>query len=38
MERALEGDELFLLDRQRLVSYSRSWFEQLDRAKSILLP
>lgn len=38
LERALEGDELFLLDRQRLVSYSRAWFEQLDRAKSILLP
>jgi hypothetical protein len=38
MDQALEQSELFLLDRQRLVSYSRSWFEQLDHAKSILLP
>lgn len=38
IDRALEGGELFLLDRQRLVAYSRRWFEQLDQVKSILLP
>lgn len=38
IDQALEQPELFLLDRQRLVSYSRAWFEQLDRVKSILLP
>lgn len=38
MDRALEEEDLFLLDRQRLVSYSRAWFEQLDQVKSILLP
>jgi len=35
---ALGGAELYLLDRQRLVSYQRAWSEQLDRIKTILLP
>ncbi len=38
IEQAMEQPELYLLDRQRLVAYSRAWFEQLDRVKSILLP
>jgi hypothetical protein len=38
IEQALESNEVNLIDRQRLVAYSRSWFEQLDRIKSILLP
>lgn len=38
IEQALESGELNLVDRQRLVSYSRNWFEQLDRIKNILLP
>lgn len=38
MDYAAEDDELSLFDRQRLVSYSRSWFQQLDQVKSILLP
>ncbi len=38
IEQAIEQPELHLLDRQRLVAYSRAWFEQLDRVKSILLP
>jgi len=38
VEQALDNAELFLLDRQRLISYSRNWFEQLDRVKDILLP
>lgn len=38
IDHALEQAELNLLDRQRLVAYSREWFEQLDKVKSILLP
>lgn len=38
IDQALDSGELNLIDRQRLVSYSRAWFEQLDRIKSILLP
>ncbi len=38
IDQALSEAELFLLDRQRLVTYSRAWSEQLDQVKSILLP
>lgn len=38
IDQALSSGELFLLDRQRLLGYSRAWYEQLDRVKSILLP
>ncbi len=38
IDQALESGEINLIDRQRLVSYSRNWFEQLDRIKNILLP
>ncbi len=38
MERALDGGQLDLMDRQRVVSYSRAWFHQLDQVKSILMP
>jgi len=38
IDQALDSSELNLLDRQRLVAYSRTWFEQLDQIKSILLP
>lgn len=38
IDQALDSGELNLLDRQRLVAYSRTWFEQLDQIKPILLP
>lgn len=38
IDQALELPEVNLLDRQRFVAYSRSWFDQLDHVKSILLP
>ena len=38
IDQALDSGELNLLDRQRLIAYSRTWFQQLDEIKSILLP
>lgn len=38
IDKALENPEVNLLDRQRLIDFSRNWFEQLDHAKKILLP
>ncbi len=38
IDKALENPEVNLLDRQRLIDFSRNWFAQLDKAKQILLP
>lgn len=38
IDKALESPEVNLLDRQRLIDFSRNWFAQLDKAKQILLP
>ncbi|PTX93439.1 hypothetical protein DB345_17680 [Spartobacteria bacterium LR76] len=38
IDKAMESPEVNLLDRQRLIDFSRNWFEQLDNAKKILLP
>jgi len=38
IDRALESDELFLIDRQRIVDYRRKIFNQFDSIKEILLP
>ncbi len=38
MERALEGNQLFVIDRQRIVGYRRLIFSQFDAFKEILLP
>lgn len=38
IDRALESRSFFLLDRQRLVNYSRRISEQLDAVQDILLP
>lgn len=38
IDKALESPEVNLLDRQRLIDFSRNWFAQLDNAKKILLP
>ncbi len=38
IDKALENPEVNLLDRQRLIDFSRNWFAQLDHAKQILLP
>lgn len=38
IDKALESPEVNLLDRQRLIDFSRQWFAQLDNAKQILLP
>ncbi len=37
MERALESNQLFLIDRQRIVNYRRLIFSQFDACKEILL-
>lgn len=38
IRRALDSNELFLIDRQRLVAYQRMIFEQLEQAQKLLLP
>lgn len=38
MGRALESNQLFLIDRQRIVGYRRLIFSQFDAFKEILLP
>jgi hypothetical protein len=37
IDRALEADRLFLIDRQRLVDYRKSIFRQFEDNQSILL-
>lgn len=35
---AIESNQLFLIDRQRLINYQRTIYSQLDQIKDILLP
>jgi len=38
IQKALDSNSLFLIDRQRLIAYRRQLYQQLDSAREILLP